>query len=57
MLLPSSGQTGKENGRNLCRLPLRETFPLYRLLPVKDRPGDEAENIGQEGREFRAGRD
>ena len=57
MLLSSSRQTGKENGRNLCRLPLREAFSLYRLLSVKDYTGDEVSCIGQERREFCAGRD
>lgn len=42
--------------RDLCRLPLWEAFPLYRLLPVKDHTGDEAKRIGQERRGFCAGR-
>lgn len=56
VLLPAPGGTGKGGRGNLRGLPLWEAFPLYRLLPFEDRPGDEAESIGQEGRRNYAGR-
>lgn len=56
VLLSAPGGAGKGEGGNLRGLPLWEAFPLYRLLPLKDRPGDEAEGIGQERRRNYAGR-
>ena len=55
MLLPAPGGAGKEGG-DLRGLPLWETFPVHRLLPFEDCPGDENESIRQEGRETYAGR-
>ena len=57
MLLPAPGGAGKEGWGNLWGLSIWEAFPLHRLLPFENYPGDEAESIGQERREASAGRD